>query len=429
MSDSDRLVELLGELDGPLLRYRQLQNYFEGNSPLSYLSADAKAALVKFDRVSSNLCRTAVVSIGERLRLAGFDGHPDAWPLAVQSQLDQRASVAHQRALLFSTCPVLVWSDRRGRIRATVEDPRVLAVQRDPITSEILAGVKRVRTKTETHAWVYLETEVQHWVAPSPGATTAGYSLRERIPNPVNVVPIATLGGQDDQSVIVDLIDLQNMLNKLLLDAMVASEFSGRPRRYATGIENIPEAPLLDESGEPVLDEGEPVMVPANPFPETNRMMITESSEARIGQLASTDLGAFEAGVRVVIAQAMMCSGLPAHYVGLLQDSVTSADALRAAESALVSRVEAKQKAYGLGWERVAQLLVGMSTGIDPDAINVRVKWSPADTRSQAQEADSAQKLFAAGILSRKTTLKRLGFTDDEIAEELRNVAEESRNE
>jgi hypothetical protein len=419
-TDFDRLVELLGQLDAPLHRYGYLQNYFDGNSPLSYLPTDAKAALAKFDRVSSNLCRTAVLSIGERLRLAGFDGHPDAWPLAVESNLDQRSSAAHQRALLFSTCPILVWADGLGRIRATVEDPRALSVQRDPVTGEVLAGVKRVHTSKTTEAWAYLPDEVQHWRADSPSAAWAGFRLLKRTPNPVGVVPIATLGSEDDQSVIADLIDLQNMLNKLLLDAMVASEYAGRPRRHAAGIELV-EVPVLDDDGNETGDT-----VTENPFPEFNRMMISENENAKFGQLPAADLGGFEAGVRVVIAQAMMVSGLPAHYVGLLQDSVTSADALRAAESALVARVEQKQRTYGLGWERVAQLLVGMSTGTHPDEIDVRVKWSPADTRSQAQEADSAQKLFAAGILSRRTTLKRLGFTDDEIAAELRNLATET---
>ncbi len=416
-TDSDRLVELLTtELDPPLHRYAALENYFHGSSPLSYLSKDAKTALAKFDQVSSNVCETAIVSVGERLRLAGFDGHPDAWPLFLGSNLDQLSGTGHERACLYSTCPVLIWTDQHGRPRATVEHPKFMATQRDPITRDIVAAVKRVRTKTETHCWVYLESEVQHWVANTPGAVTAGFTLRDRVPNPVGVVPVAELGLEGDKSVIENLISLQDMLNKQLLDLMVASEFSGRPRRWATGIERIPEAPLLDSEGNVVTEDGEPVIVPTNPYPEQNRLMIAEWATAKIGQLDPTDLGAFEAGVRIIMSQVMMASGLPAHYVGVLQDSVTSADALRAAESALVARVEAKQRAYGTAWERVAALLVGMSTGTDPDSINVRVKWSPADTRSQAQEADAAVKLFQSGLLDRATTLQKLGYSAEEIA-------------
>lgn len=122
-----------------------------------------------------------------------------------------------------------------------------------------------------------------------------------------------------------------------------------------------------------------------------------------------------------------MVSGLPAHYVGLLQDSVTSADALRAAEAALVARAEARQRQYGVGWEAVARLLVGIRDSVDPASITARVVWAPADTRSQAQEADYAVKLYSAGILSRTATLRKLGFSEDEIAQELEDFARDAQ--
>ena len=77
----------------------------------------------------------------------------------------------------------------------------------------------------------------------------------------------------------------------------------------------------------------------------------------------------------------------------------TSADALRAAEAALVARAEAGQRQYGVGWEPVARLLVPVRDGVDPDSVTARVVWSPADTRSQAQEADYAVKLYSPDIL------------------------------
>ena len=49
-----------------------------------------------------------------------------------------------------------------------------------------------------------------------------------------------------------------------------------------------------------------------------------------------------------------------------------------------------------------------------------------ADTRSQAQKPRSG-KSFAAGLLSRRTTLKRLGFTDDEVDAELAEAERDAR--
>jgi hypothetical protein len=304
-----------------------------------------------------------------------------------------------------------------------------VAVLRDPVTREIISAVKRVRTKKTTEAWVYYPDRVERWSANSPSSGNAGYELVDTTFHSLGVCPIVAIGHEDEQSAIADLLTLQDSINKLLLDMMVASEYAGRPRRFATGIE-LTEAPVInEETGEPVTDPDtdEVVTEAQNPFPDENRMMISEAAESKFGALPAADLKTFEAGVRVLISQAMMVSGLPAHYVGLLQDSVTSADALRAAEAALVARAESKQRAYGVGWEAVARNLVGIRDSVDPQSVTARVVWSPADTRSQAQEADAAVKLYQAGVLSRTGVLKRLGLTADEIADELENTRRDAQ--
>ena len=51
-----------------------------------------------------------------------------------------------------------------------------------------------------------------------------------------------------------DLKPLVDALNKSLADMMVTSEYVGRPRRWATGIE-LTEEPVLDDDGNPILDD------------------------------------------------------------------------------------------------------------------------------------------------------------------------------
>lgn len=55
---------------------------------------------------------------------------------------------------------------------------------------------------------------------------------------------------------------------------------------------------------------------------------------------------------------------------------------------------------------------------VDPSTVDdVMVFWSEAGTRSMAQEADAAVKLFEAGLLPRAFTLRKLGYSDEEILE------------
>lgn len=61
--------------------------------------------------------------------------------------------------------------------------------------------------------------------------------------------------------------------------------------------------------------------------------------------------------------------------------------------------------------------MVAVRDGVDPAAVDVRVQWADAATRSVAQEADAVVKLHQAGLLPASYALAKLGYSDDEIAE------------
>jgi Phage portal protein, SPP1 Gp6-like len=256
------------------------------------------------------------------------------------------------------------------------------------------------------------------------GATTQGFGTVEELANPLGVVPVINLRNSDriladyGSSEIDDLKPLVDGLNKSLTDMLVTSEYVGRPRRWATGIELI-EEPVLDDAGEPVLDDDDnPVVEVTNPIPEGNRAMISEAADAKFGQLQAADLAGYEASVRVLLGQIMAVSTLPAHFVGVLTDTPASADALRASEASLTARAEARQATFGRAWEQVARLMIAVRDGRDPNMIeDIRVLWADAATRSVAQEADAVVKLYQAGLLPTSYALSKLGYSDDEIAE------------
>jgi hypothetical protein len=228
--------------------------------------------------------------------------------------------------------------------------------------------------------------------------------------------------GDYGSSEIDDLKPLVDALNKSLADMMVTSEYVGRPRRWATGIE-LAEEPILDENGEPTGET-----VEANPIPEGHRAMISENNEAKFGQLNAADLAGYEASVRVILGQIMAVSTLPSHYLGVLADQPASADALRASEASLTARAEARQATFGRAYEQVAKLMIAVRDGRDPNLIDdIRVQWADAATRSVAQEADAVVKLYSAGLLPASYALSKLGYTDDEIAkvQAARNIVQQ----
>ena len=411
---NELLQKLLQKLDEPVARYSELEQYYTGKQPLAFLSPEAKEALgTRFGRMASNLPRLAVTSLTERLRVAGFTG-VDVWDDWLACDMDQESATAHREALLLGSSYVIVWADRYGRPLVTVESAKQMSCVRDPGTRRITAAVKRWETDTTTEAVLYGPDEIVRYRANHTGATVDGFKAVDTVANPLGVVPVVRLLNSDrilDEGVseIEDLKTLVDGLNKTLADMMVSSEYVGRPRRTATGIELV-EEPILDDDGSPT---GETEAV--NPFPEGNRMMVSENHEAKFGQLDAADLGGYEAAVRVLLGQVMAVSALPAHYVGQLSDTPASADALRAAEASLTARAEARMATFGRSWEDVARLIVAVRDGADPLQVDVRVKWADASTRSVAQEADAVTKLFAAGLLPASYALQRLGYSDDEI--------------
>lgn len=431
-TQTELLTNLLQRLNEPLARYADLDRYYTGTQPLAFLSPEAKTALGnRFGVMASNLPRLAVTALAERLRVTGFTGEAAAvWPEWLRNDLDQTSGVAHREALLLGDSYVIVWVDRAGRPQVSVESAKQVAVLTDPGSREIVAAVKRWEDPQAkvTHAVVYLPDEIRTLRADQQGAVANGFTTLEVIPNPLGVVPVVNLRNTDriigdwgtsgdwGSSEVSDLCPLVDALNKSLADMMVTSEFVGRPRRWATGIE-LTEEPVLDDDGNPVLDDdGQHVVAEVNPIPEGHRAMISESDAAKFGQLAAADLSGYEASVRVILGQIMAVSTLPSHYVGVFTDNPASADALRAAEASLTARAEARQATFGRAWEQVAKLMVAVRDGRDPAQVEARVQWADAATRSVAQEADAVVKLHQSGLLPASYALKRLGYSDDDIA-------------
>lgn len=439
MTTSDLLTELLTRLDMPQGRIAELEAYFTGTQPLAWLDRDARIALERFARMCSNLPRLAVTSLSERLRISGFTG-ADVWDQWCANDLDQQSDLAHQEALAFGSSYAICWG-QSGRPQVTIESPKQVSVIRDPGSRQVLRGIKRWRSiiggRAETWAVAYYPDRIETWHA-DQAAANSGFNLVKEVDNPLGVVPVVPITntallygiGWDyghfydfGHSEISDLMPLCDALNKQLVDLMISADRTAQPRRWVSGL-SLVERPVLDCDGTPT---GEVEAV--NPISETDRMMIGEAPDVKFGQLPEPTLTGYENAVNVLLGQIMAVSALPAHYIGIMTDNPASADAIRGSEASLTARAEARQKTFGRAWEQVARLMVAVRDGVDPADVDVRVQWAPADTRSQAQEADAATKLYQAGILSRAGTLRRLGFSEDEIEAELEARADEAINE
>lgn len=402
---TDLLTTMLQRVDEAAPRFDGLDRYYSGLQPLAFLSPEAREALGdRLTALSINVPKLVVDSIGERLRVVGFDD-PRVWPMWVDNDLDQLAAVAHREALILGMSYAVVWAHPDGTPNVSIESPRQMSMLLDPGTRRPIAALKRWRTEDSTEVVLFEAGKVTRLSAPTPAATTTGFQTVEVMPNPLGVVPVVKFRNStrlldEGTSEMVDVLALTDALTKLTVDMLVSSEYTARPRRWATGL-----ALAEDEAGNEV-----------NPIGEGDRMMINEEPDGKFGQLPGSDLSGYQTAINTIMRQISAVSGLPEHLLGIGGDNPTSADSIRASEAALTARAESRQATFGRSWEQVARLMVAIRDGVDPARVDVRVKWADPSTRSLAQEADAVVKLFSAGLLPASEALARLGYSDDEIS-------------
>jgi hypothetical protein len=407
MTVSNTLRDLSEELDSRSAALAENEKYLDGKQPMAFLSNAAREA-TKLSRMVANIPNVQVTAITERMRvtdlLVAGRHSDDLWAGYEANDLDQLLPLAFWEALGLGSSYAIVW-DKTGRAKpkVSIESAHQVALEIDPGTRETLSALKRWTAGGKTHARLYLPDAVIAFEADGENAAN-GWREGAHIRNPLGVVPVvefrntARLLGPG-VSEAEDLKPLVDANNKLLADLMVGSEFYARPRRWATGVEMGSD------------DEGNPV----NPFPEGDRMMISEAVEAKFGSLPAADLASYKAGVEIIVSMIMAVSALPAHYLGQLTGQAPGADGLRAAEAALSARAEAKQRLFGRPVEAIGRLMEAIRTEANPDDIEVKVRWSDPATRSVAQEADATVKLFQAGLLPTDYALAKLGYDADEI--------------
>lgn len=405
-----------------------LDRYWRGTQPQSYLTAESAEALGnRFRTLNVNYARLSVSAKEERLRVMAYRAEgsrePDARMAALWAELDmdEVASLVHTDALTYGRAYVMVWA-AEGTPTVSVESPRTTSVVRDPVTRQVTAGMKRwLDENGDAKAVLFTPTEVRRLSANGAVADPTmfpsdGWTVTETIPNPFGVVPIipftnqARLADEDGVSEFADLIDLIDALNKVMVDTMVASEFSAKPRRWATGLE-IQE----DNNGE-VID----------PFPSKDgKLWQADDPDTKFGQFPAANLGAFESQIKTLTNQISAISCLPAHYLGQNNDSPPSADAIRSAEASLVARCYRIQRTFTRPWTLVAALIVAVIDGSDPLTSTLRPVWASPETRTQAQAADAAQKLVAVGVPLGVVLEDVMGWDPDRV----NAVAKQAREE
>ena len=408
--------------------------YYDGDHDLSFATEkfrDHYGGL--FKELSVNVCGVIVQAMVERMRVQGISiPVPDekeqraydeeAWAMWQRNGLDAASQEHHTVTATTGYGYMTVWGDSNDKAVITVEDPRQMIVAYTSDTPRTRAAALKRWIDEWTgfeFATLYLPDSIHRFRSESTvgaQATIAGVTLdvtwvprgdesTSVIDNPLGIVPVVefvndpTVRGEG-RSELQAIIPIQDGINKIVCDMLLASEFAAYPQRWAVGLE-----PKIGPDGEQ-----------QKPFEAAlERVWSTGNHEAKFGQFAPADLKNYVGAKESLLQDAAFISRTPRHYF-MQSGQAPSGDSIKGGETGLVAKVKDREVVHSDRYEEVTRLGY-LVEGKREKALawDAEIKWADPEYRTEGELTDAVIKQVQAGLIPWEMALDRLGYSPQAI--------------
>lgn len=411
-----------------------LRKYAEGKAPLPTVPGiDPREIAEWMKDARTNWTSLVLNSPRERLGIDGFrfggvDGgsvkaDDDANRIWRENGMRAESGLVHHGALSQRRAFVLVERGDSGRPLLTHETARQVAVEHaQGSRRQLAAGLKLWRDDWtgNTRATLWTPDRIFDFVTKSETPTFSGRAATLRgwdaltlpnapdgeRPNSLGTVPLVPFinrrvvrpGGFAEHE---DIISVQNRINLSLIMLVAAMKYGAFRQRWAAGLE-VDEDPVTGQKIQPFqLD--------------IRKLWTTADPEVRFGEFSATDLVPYVRAVESAVQDLAALSRTPPHYIiGAVVN--VSGDALKAAETGLVAKVEDHQTDFGESWEDVMRLSFRVSGDESKaTAYDLETVWRDPESRTVSELADAAVKKQAAGVPWRQR-MEDMGYTPAQIS-------------
>lgn len=451
------LGKLEKELDDRQADVKKFSAYYRGEQPLRFASDQFKAYFAaRYKGFSDNWCGVVGDSPAERLTVTGIrpadqqNGDDDLWRAWSENGLDADSGLAFVDAFVAKRSYVLVWADEAGNPEVTFEHPSQAIVSYEAGSRrKRKAALKKWHDDGTDYATLYLPNEVwkfqRQGVKVHDGRTDSGLYVagiagtgwqqrqasRDKawpMRNPLGVVPMVELPNRpmlvgEPLSEIAGTAAMQDAVNLLWAHVFTTTDFAAFPARVILGAQR-PVIPILDENGQQTGEQP----IPLERF-AVDRVQWVEDPNAKIDQWDAADLGNYTGVLETAVSHIAAQTRTPPHYlVGKMVNM--SAEALKAAETGLVKKVQERQVYFGEAIKEMFRLiaLVQGDTAKSQAVAAGSVLWKDAETRSEAQLVDSLLKLRSIGFPFAYLA-ERYGLSPTDLTRVLEMRAEEANSD
>lgn len=419
----DWRAEGAARLDAQILHTSLYERYYNGHAVSRLLTGDQRDIFKLLLPASrTNWSELVTNAVAERLQVVGFrfGGTSDdrAWTIWQASSMDSLSEMVQTDALVCGLTFVSVWPDEDNPtgVQIVPEHPSQTTLiyrwkngRRQPV-----AAYKRIVEGTDLVEQLILPNAIATWerddAAVEQGDTVTYVSdpadpePDEIEDNPAGQVPVVRLAGAPrtigpPRSELHSVIPIQDRINLEIYNRMVASDFGAFRQITATGVKLE-----RDENG-----------VYRQPFNVgADRLLADSNPDARISAIPESTLRGYLDSVEADVQHLAAITQTPPHY--LLGAMVNiSGEALKAAETGLVSKTARRASHLGQNWEDVVRIALGYVG--DPGAVNVSAEtiWKDFETRSEGETVDALVKMATLGV-PRRILWERWGASPQEIS-------------
>lgn len=378
--------------------------------------------------------RLYVDSIAERQAVEGFrmgdseEADEELWSWWQANNLDIEAPLGYTDAYVHGKSYITIsqpdpqidlgWDLTVPIIR--VEPPTRMYAEIDPRIGRVSKAIRvaynadgneiqaaTLYTMNDTFGWYRNEGEWVPWFN-----YTHGLQAVPVVPLP-NRTRLSDLYGTSE--ITPELRSMTDAAARVLMLMQATAELMGVPQRLIFGIK--PEEIGVDsETGQTFFDA------------YLARILAFEDSDGKIQQFSAAELANFTNALDQIAKQVAAYTGLPPQYLSTAADNPASAEAIRAAESRLIKKVERKNLIFGGAWEEAMRLAYRMMKGgeVTPEMQRLETIWRDPSTPTYAAKADAAVKLYGngAGVIPKEQARIDMGYSIAQ-REEMRRWDEE----
>jgi len=419
--------------------------YYRGEQPLKYASDQFKKYHgERYVDFSDNWVAPVADAPVERLTVLGVKGlgeeeaDAESWRVWQTNALDADSQLGFLGSVNSARAFVLVWGDPDDEETpvVTFEDASQCVIAYEPGSRrKRRAALKKWQDGNCDYATLYLPDEVWKFERPIMRQKTAlillsavdeemkkwaprdlGETEPNPQPNPMHIVPMVELPNKptladEPISDVTGVIAMQDAVNLLWAQLFTASDYASFPQRIVLGAER-PTTPILNDKGEVIGQRPVDLAKFA-----VDRVLWITGENSKIAEWQAANLKAYTDVIEIAVGHIAAQTRTPQHYlIGKMAN--LSGDALIAAETGLVKRVQEKELWFGQAIRQMFGLIaLAQGNAAKAKAITAgTVLWADAQSRSQAQLADALLKLRQVGFPFEYLAAK-WGLTPSEIVD------------